>query len=138
MWETDLEGYRRMMDDFISIFRVKSVDFDLRATHPDISIQYLEYAMKFGLKFKKVQVSVDEDNFDDNRRVLCACTQASEVYVTSYEYPKSFKFEGFHESNDGYKFEIERSDGFKAYVTCSGLTFTIEDSEFKTIENSEF
>ncbi|CAL2030580.1 unnamed protein product [Caenorhabditis brenneri] len=97
MWETDLEGYRRMMDDFISIFRVTSVDFDLRATHPDISIQYLEYAMKFGLKLEKVQVSIVGDNLNDNRKVLSACAHASKVYVTSYGCPGIFCFEGFHE-----------------------------------------
>ncbi|CAL2030577.1 unnamed protein product [Caenorhabditis brenneri] len=128
LWETDLEGYQRMMDDFVDIFRVKSINVSRRRFLPDMSIQYLEYAMKLGLKLKEVQVSIDGGNFDDNRKVLSACAHASKVYVTSFECPESFTFEGFHEyAMDYFELEFdERCEWFTldhlcALVNCSSV-----------------
>ncbi|CAL2030579.1 unnamed protein product [Caenorhabditis brenneri] len=127
MWETDLEGYRRMMDDFFDIFVVESANVYLRRLLPDISIQYLEYAMKFGLKLEKVQVSI-VGNLNDNRKVLSACAQASKVYVTSYGCPEIFSFEGFHEYSMEY-FDLRMHyciewftvDHLCALVNCSNV-----------------
>nr|ACI49135.1 hypothetical protein Cbre_JD17.001 [Caenorhabditis brenneri] len=115
------------MDDFVDIFRVKSVDFDLELAG-GIGLQFLEYAIRLGLKFKKVQVSIDGDNLDDNRKVLSACAQASEVHVTSYDCPESFRFESFHEyAMDYFELEVDKRcewftlDHLCALVNCSNV-----------------
>ncbi|CAL2030578.1 unnamed protein product [Caenorhabditis brenneri] len=127
-WETDLEGYQRMMDDFVDIFRVKSFNVYIRRFLPDMSIQYLEYAMRLGLKFMKAQVSIDGANVEDSQKVLSACVQASKVYVTSYGCPEFFSFEGFHEYEMDYfdldldgRFDWFTLDHLCALVNCSSV-----------------
>ncbi|CAL2030596.1 unnamed protein product [Caenorhabditis brenneri] len=109
--EENLEGYRRIMDDFLDIFRVKSADFDMRSTHSNFSIQYLDYALSRGLKFKEVQFFLHgEDDADSSRKVLEAGAHATELHVVSYtENPVFDAFRGY--SMDNFELTIHRKRG---------------------------
>nr|ACI49136.1 hypothetical protein Cbre_JD17.002 [Caenorhabditis brenneri] len=87
--ERNLEGYRKLMDDFVDIFLVKSID--LRMIYVNISeicVQYLEYALSLGLKIKSFSVSDQKYCVEDIRKMLFACAHISSLTVYMSDPPK--------------------------------------------------
>ncbi|EGT41000.1 hypothetical protein CAEBREN_06516 [Caenorhabditis brenneri] len=141
--EKNLDGYRRIMDDFVDIFVVTPVDFDMRSVPSDICIQYLEYAMSLGLKFKKVQVVISRGNVDCSRKVLAACAQATQLHIQLDRYSKDFflldKFRDYKmdvfELTINPNFEWFTLDHLLALTNCSNVrihTVILSDADLNT------
>lgn len=129
--EENLEGYRKMLKDFVDIFIVPFADFDLRATRSvHICIQYLEYALGLGLKFKTVQATIFEEyTVDCGRRILLACAQATKLNIRLSGYSEEFSvLDRFREYNMEL-FQLTVPRNFKwftvehlfALVNCSNV-----------------
>lgn len=141
--EENLEGYLRMMDDFVDIFVVISADFDLGPVSSDLSIQYLEYAMSHGIEFKKVQVDISyENSVNCDRKILEACTRASDLSIRSYgclseEYSvldrfRQYKMDVFEWTIDK-NFEWFTLDHLFALINCSHVRIygaNLSDADF--------
>ncbi|CAL2030595.1 unnamed protein product [Caenorhabditis brenneri] len=92
----EIAAYQKIIDDFMNIFVVKSVSFDLEAACSYNSCCYLEYAKSLGLKFTSVTFEIDSYNTLVHQRLLTIGSHASKLTVM-FDTDESFEFNGFHE-----------------------------------------
>ncbi|CAL2030575.1 unnamed protein product [Caenorhabditis brenneri] len=87
--ERNLEGYRKLMDDFVDIFLVKSVDLNVIVVDvSEVCVQYLEYAVSLGLKIRNVSMGAAERHrVQDTRKLLFACAHISSLVAYMHYRP---------------------------------------------------
>lgn len=95
--EDEMKGYRRMIDDFVGIFVVESVSFQMATASSYTSCNFLEYAKKSGLKFSEVHAKfIGENNERVFQRLLKVCFYASDLRVYFLNSLENFKFDGLN------------------------------------------
>ncbi|CAL2039555.1 unnamed protein product [Caenorhabditis brenneri] len=102
-WNSEMEGYRRIIDFLVENFTVKCIFFGMMRYDFGEFVEYVEYSKSRGIEFGKVCIWDSSGKEGMAERVLSACSDASELDVR-LNFTRNFTFNRFHE------FKMDRLD----------------------------